>query len=204
MVTINLERQNELFLRAVGGDGSAREQMICDNMPLARSIACSFLSGSGLSYSDGEDVVQFAYVTLIESLDKMIAAGHMYNVKYLTNCLSNRLKSYYRKEKFGIDNNSVIKDDNQRERLLRIKQTYTLEDKILEEYASDSCEVDAVVDKVCLEELLSTLTDEERELIQLLYYEGLTQQEVARRLGIKQNTVSVKCSAIFRRLHELI
>lgn len=197
---IDLTKQNELFQRAVKGDSCAREQMILDNMAIAQHVACSLISGSGMSYDDGEDELQAAYVILIETIDKMIAAGRMYNIKYLILCLSNGLKSYYRKEKYGVDNNSMHKDELQRERLLRVRNPTPIDSELLEGYVSDKNELDVIIDKIYVNELLSCLTESERELVDLMFYQGLTQKEIAKRLGIKQNTVSVRYHSILSKL----
>lgn len=197
---IDLDKQNELFRRAVNGDSSAREQMIIDNMAIARHVACSLISGSGMSYDDGEDEIQAAYLIMVETIDKMIAAGYMYNVKYLTTCLSNGLKSYYRKEKYGVDNNSMTKDEKQKERLLRVRNPHSIDSDLLDGYVSDKNELDVVVDNIYVNELLSNLNESERELVDLMFYHGLTQKEIAKRLGVKQNTISVRYHSILSKL----
>lgn len=45
----------------------------------------------------------------------------------------------------------------------------------------------------------SSLTDKQRELVELYFYEGLTQQDVAARLGISQQVVSRQLFGVVRR-----
>ena len=49
---------------------------------------------------------------------------------------------------------------------------------------------DDIIDRMLLEQLLGTLTAEERRLIWLRYFAGKTQSEVGRMLGISQVQVS--------------
>ena len=43
------EIQNKLFKRAIAGDDSAREQMILDNMHVARQVAYSLMTGKSMT-----------------------------------------------------------------------------------------------------------------------------------------------------------
>ena len=49
---------------------------------------------------------------------------------------------------------------------------------------------DELVNHLLLEQLLSELTDKEKQLIELRYYKDMTQVQVAKRLGISQVQVS--------------
>lgn len=193
--------QNDLFKRAVNGDSSARDQMVVDNMHVAEQVAYALMAGESMTVQEREDELQAAYVILIETIDDMIRKGVMYNVKYLRQNLKNKLMSYYRKEKYGIDNNSMNKDEEKKARLLQVKNTYSIDSDDFDLYMPDGRDVEgSIIDRVFVEELLSTLNDEERAIIDMMFYQRLTQQEVAKRLGIKQCTVSVKYKSILNKL----
>ena len=51
-------------------------------------------------------------------------------------------------------------------------------------------EHEEVLNRILLEELMSSLTDQERELLRLRYFEEKTQTEIAVRLGLSQVQVS--------------
>ena len=198
------EVQNALFKRAVNGDTSARDQMVVDNMHVAEQVAYSLMTGKSMTNAEREDELQAAYLILIESIDDMIRKGVMYNVKYLRQALSNRLMSYYRRETYGIDNNSMHKDESKRERLLRVRNTYSIDSDDFDDSLSDGRDVEgSVIDKVYIDGLLSSLSDEERAIIDMKFFQCLTQQEIAERLGIKQCTVSAKCKSILSKLRNL-
>jgi RNA polymerase sporulation-specific sigma factor len=67
-------------------------------------------------------------------------------------------------------------------------------------YAAEEPEKEAVLNKMVVEQLLDTLTQEERNLIQLRYFENRTQCEAARQLGINQVQVSRLEKKILMRL----
>lgn len=64
-------------------------------------------------------------------------------------------------------------------------------------------ESDSLFDKIAVNQLVSRLSDEERRLIDLRYYKGLTQSDVAGRLGISQVQVSRREKAILLKLRRL-
>ena len=49
------EIQNKLFKRAIAGDDSAREQMILDNMHVARQVAYSLMTGKSMTDEEKEE-----------------------------------------------------------------------------------------------------------------------------------------------------
>jgi len=55
-----------------------------------------------------------------------------------------------------------------------------------------------------LRELVATLAEPDRELIALLFWEGNTEAQIARRLRINQSTVSRRKAAVFKRLSWLL
>ena len=59
-----------------------------------------------------------------------------------------------------------------------------------------------MINHVLLEQLLDTLSDKERKLIRLRYYEDMTQTQVAAELGISQVQVSRLEKKILLRLRQ--
>lgn len=72
-----------------------------------------------------------------------------------------------------------------------------------EEYDVES----RIINKIMTEKLrcvLSQLSSEEKEIIELLFYKCLTQREVASVLGIPQSTLEHRLKAILKKLKKLI
>lgn len=72
----------------------------------------------------------------------------------------------------------------------------TLEDKL----PSECDESERIVNHMLMEQLLTLLSEEEKELITLRYYEDKTQTEVAKRLGVSQVQVSRLEKKILKRM----
>ena len=63
-------------------------------------------------------------------------------------------------------------------------------------------DLEAAVDRICLTEALTTLEDEERELLLMRYVEGMTQREIGELRGLSQMQVSRTLRRITMRLHD--
>ena len=61
---------------------------------------------------------------------------------------------------------------------------------IIDRYASDDADLELTDDRIMIEDALDDLSPREREVIELRFKEGLTQIEMAERLGISQVQVS--------------
>lgn len=65
------------------------------------------------------------------------------------------------------------------------------------EVADDSNPADEIIEQEMsdiLKNLLEALNEDQRNILKLIYLEGMTQQEVADKLGMPRNTVGVYCS----------
>lgn len=61
---------------------------------------------------------------------------------------------------------------------------------LIDKMSSNVDETTMLTNKLCIEQLLNNLNDQERQLILLRYYKGKTQTEIAKILGITQVQVS--------------
>ena len=64
--------------------------------------------------------------------------------------------------------------------------------------------LESVVDRVCLTDALDRLAPDERELIELRFVDGLTQEAIGGRLGVSQMQVSRLIRSVLRRLREMM
>lgn len=67
----------------------------------------------------------------------------------------------------------------------------------------DDPALDLMVDRIAAERAIATLDDDDREILELYYVGGLTQSEVARRIGVSQMQVSRRLASILARLRAL-
>ena len=65
-------------------------------------------------------------------------------------------------------------------------------------------ESDSVFDKLSVHQLMDKLCENEREIIKLRYFDGKTQCETAKIIGVSQVQISRKEKAILRKLRELL
>ena len=63
-------------------------------------------------------------------------------------------------------------------------------------------DLEAAADRVCLTEVLTTLDEQERELLLMRYVEGMTQREIGEIRGVSQMQVSRTLRRIIDRLHD--
>ncbi len=61
---------------------------------------------------------------------------------------------------------------------------------VLDRYATEDSELEMTDDRLVIEDALAELSPREREVIELRFREGMTQIEMAERLGISQVQVS--------------
>lgn len=196
------DKENALFMRAVKGDLSARDQLILDNLHVAKQVAYDMMRGKVMTDEEKEDELQEANAILIQTIDAMIKNGKMYNVNYLRINIKNKLISYYRKDKYGVYDNSY-KDDAKKDELLRFKNALSIDDDLCYNVPYDYDMEECAANKMMVDELLKTLNDEEKQIIKLMFYHRLNQGEIAARLGIKQCTVSVKYKSILKKLRNI-
>jgi RNA polymerase sporulation-specific sigma factor len=74
---------------------------------------------------------------------------------------------------------------------------------VLDRLGADSGAEEALLNRVVVQQLLGKLEQQERQLIVLRYFEGLTQQSVAEKLGMTQVQVSRQEKKILRKLRDL-
>jgi len=102
-------------------------------------------------------------------------------------------------------NDELYKMDNREEyqRMRSKKKHISLESVVIADYSVDVAEVYEKTQLLeCLREALLTLTDNERLLIEYIYYDGLTERETAALLKISQPAVTKRKHKIINKLRK--
>lgn len=71
-------------------------------------------------------------------------------------------------------------------------------------YSEESTQYDNVGDAELVSQLMALLSDEEREMVFLKYYQGLRNVEIAEELGMNVSTVSTKLSRAMSRMRAAV
>ena len=97
----------------------------------------------------------------------------------------------------------LYKADNREDYLRRIsrKKHVPLDFLDLAGYTADVAEAyEETQLLLCLREALQALSDAERQLIECIYYDDLTEQETAKKLKVAQQTINKKKQRIIKKL----
>lgn len=180
---LDLKEEAAYMEAAIAGDAYAREKLILHHVFVTKQIVYELIKGRRLNQEDIEDELSDAYIILIECIDYMICRKYQYNIEYIRKYIRSKIISSFRKKKYGINNDANLDD--------------------FEEFLSDSKDkIKSIENLVLLESLTDCLDDDEKNLLYMRYFEGLNQEEIASRLGIKQCTVSVKIKAIIEKIRQ--
>jgi RNA polymerase sigma-B factor len=223
------------------GDLAARDRLIADLLPFARSLARRY-AGKG---EDIEDLVQVASVGLVKAIDNFDLDRDSRILSYVFPTVIGELKRHFRDRVWSVTVPRGLKELNQLLSRRLEELTATLgrsptiaelaeatkqgEEQVLEALEvghayktrslSSSADADADSEVERLDALMSeeagyetsenrallatglkALEDRERLILHLRFFEGLTQSQIARQVGISQMHVS---RLIRRALEEL-
>jgi len=222
-------------------DHVAREALVAQMLPLARSLARRYVNkGEPL-----DDLEQVASVGLIKAIDRFDLDRDVRFATYAVPTIAGELKRHFRDRGWMM---RVPRDVQEltgrlavvRERLVNdLSRSPTAaelaralgcdEDRVLEAMAAAAAYRTLSLDqalrdgsgpleaiggdddnfaraeaRVLLAEGLHELPDREREIVRLRFYEGLTQREIADRVGLSQMHVSRLIRRSVQRLHDRI
>ena len=127
--------------------------------------------------------------------------------KYVDVEVSDKVRTYYNRTGWNIDDN----DESFYEHEIQFSALIGGENGAFENFHEFVTDVDVterkVLQKIMYEKLyecLNALTDEERELINMIFFEKLTFEECGKRIGITHQAVSKRKDKILCKLHELL
>ena len=182
------EEKEALFERIKEGDSEARELYIKGNLRLVLSVIRRF----GSSSENADDLFQIGCIGLMKAIDNFDST---LNVKegYVKKNLKEPTITEIAEE-IGIPKEEIVYAMD------AIQTPMSLYDPVYTEGGDTLYVMDQISDKknreenwievLSLNEAVKKLTDRERHIIRLRFYEGKTQMEVARLIRISQAQVS--------------
>lgn len=220
----------ELLIKAKNGDDNAKETLVSQNLGLVWSVARRF---TGRGY-DLEDLFQLGCIGLLKCIDRFDVSYGVCFSTYAVPLIQGEIRRFIRdsgaiKVSRSLKENyikiekyrqKIVKETGREPEIREIAAALTIseEDIIMATEAAmepESIETPGVctktkeysqeiVDKVMLTELLMTLAEEEKQLIELRYFQDKTQSETGKILGISQVQVSRMERKVLNKLKMLI
>ena len=206
--TLSREEKNELFVKIKNGDTDAREQFVNGNLRLVLSVIQRF----GNRNENVDDLFQVGCIGLIKAIDNFDLSQNVQFSTYAVPMIIGEIRRYLR------DNNSIrvsrsLKDiaykalqakerltkENEKEpsvndiakELNLPKEDVVLALDAIQDQVSDEKNTDENwLEEIAIKEALKKLNDREKHILDLRFFKGRTQMEVASELGISQAQVS--------------
>ena len=196
----------ELIAKAHNNDKEAREKLVTDNLGLIWNIIKRF-KGRG---TEQEDLFQIGCIGLIKAIDNfnldMDVAFSTYAVPLITGEISMRAAGQLR-DTLGceptVEQIAAACELSVEDITLSMSASMEVESIYKTIYQGDGSEVmlmdkledkadigETASSKVALAQLMETLSQREKELIRMRYYDDYTQMQVAKEFGISQVQVS--------------
>ena len=194
-----MEEISVLIAQAQAGDNGAREVLIEKNLGLVHHIVKRF---SGRGY-DMEDLFQIGTIGLIKAIDKFDLSfdfGRDATLEEISKETGIAREDIVMAMEANVEVESIYKTIYQSD-----GNEVQLLDKVAAGSGQTGCvdeEKEKLLDHMLLNQLLDSLTDTERELIEMRYFQDKTQTEVAGVMGISQVQVSRLEKKILLRMRE--
>ena len=205
------EKTRELFRRyKETGDPDAREQLVMSHMNLVRFLANKFKNrGEPL-----DDLMQVGYLGLLKAIDRFDPERGLEFTTFATPTILGEIKRHFRDKGWSVRvprrlqelsakvNQATDKLTNELQRSPKVEEIAeyldVTVDEVLEAMESSSAytsvpidnELDFTDDRLVIEEAIRDFSPREREVIELRFVKGMTQIEIAKKLGISQVQVS--------------
>jgi len=169
------EEKQALFEKIEQGDMQAREEYIRGNLRLVLSVIKRFSQ----SNENVDDLFQIGCIGLIKAIDNFDSSLDVKFSTYAVPMIIGEIRRFLRDSSNPIRVSRSLKDT-------AYKAIYAKEDQI----SYKKCKEDNWVENISLSEAMKRLDERENEIINLRFFEGKTQMEVAEYIGISQAQVS--------------
>ena len=163
----------QLLERAQQGDQAAREALITGNLRLVLSVVQKF-AGRGESM---DDLFQVGVIGLIKAVDCFDLSQNVQFSTYGVPMIAGELRRFLRDHSAVSLYEPVYSD---------VGESATVMDQIGDTRNTD----EHWLEQIALEEAMHRLSEREKHILALRYYDGRTQMEVAKAVGISQAQVS--------------
>ena len=184
---LNAEEKETLLKKAREGDAAARERYIQGNLRLVLSVIKRFSNSS----ENADDLFQIGCIGLIKAIDNFDTTLNVRFSTYAVPMIIGEIRRYLR------DNNairvSVYALDAIQSPMSLYEPVYTEGGDtlyIMDQLSDKKNKEENWVQNLALQDAVARLNERERQIIRMRFYEGQTQMEVAREIGISQAQVS--------------
>lgn len=180
-----LSRDEEIIIarRTKEGDKEARTKLIEHNLCLVPFLVKKYKS----AYHTIDELISIGTFGLIRAVDTFDPeSGNKFST-YAGRCITNAVLMELRKEKRyrrSISLNTVLYQSGEGGSRLELEMTLRTEP----DEVSKAVEYEA--EKTLLMKTIAALPEKQRQVIQMHFLQGFTQQQVANRLGLSQSYVS--------------
>jgi RNA polymerase sporulation-specific sigma factor len=185
----------ELFAKAQAGDKEAEEELIVKNQRLCYHIAHKF-SNTKIPI---DDLASMGTIGLMKAYKTFDLSKNIKFATYATSCINNEILMFLRKQKRyrgDISLQSILNYDGEGNEL-------TVEDTIpLPEPEFNFDDYDAL--KYAIQVFNNNASEPDKQILQLRFFEGKTQLEASKVLGISQSYVSRKTHAVKEMLEYIV
>ena len=171
---LNTEEKETLLKKAREGDAAARERYIQGNLRLVLSVIKRFSNSS----ENADDLFQIGCIGLIKAIDNFDTT---LNVRFSTYAVP------------MIIGDIVYALDAIQSPMSLYEPVYTEGGDtlyIMDQLSDKKNKEENWVQNLALQDAVARLNERERQIIRMRFYEGQTQMEVAREIGISQAQVS--------------
>ena len=175
---LNAEEKETLLKKAREGDAAARERYIQGNLRLVLSVIKRFSNSS----ENADDLFQIGCIGLIKAIDNFDTTLNVRFSTYAVPMIIGEIRRYLR------DNNAIRVSRSLRDtayRAICARELY-----LMDQLSDKKNKEENWVQNLALQDAVARLNERERQIIRMRFYEGQTQMEVAREIGISQAQVS--------------
>ena len=188
MNLLSNEEFRGLFIKYHNGDENAREKILLHSLVLVYYQAKKIYHTTLISFPD---LLSIGKIGLIKAVDSFDLEKNIQFNTYASCCINNEILMQYRKVKKQVGAISLDED---------ILTT----DIPLVDTLADSSDLEGDYERKdysnYIKKLVSTLNSKDQELIHLFHYQGLSQDEIARKYQISQSVISRKLKRIYKEL----